>query len=352
MSNYKDIDCKKYYSKFYSAVNAKPFAALLILGNLYFLLNKNISISQKRNTKAIINTIKNTISARQVNLVFNTAFSIDDAHKGAMEKDIVQVVENCAWRFFTEKDLREKLDTNNLILAAREERFCLAATICLIQNHLKEMNESDPFARFDYCQLELASHSQLSQYVARLVKDCKSLPSENMVKIGKSSEPIALILIKILYEHNSRYDIEAKLVDLYPSIRAKVAKKWTNTVSSIPLTTVKEKNFKQKSKELSQKYPEFEKVVTVRRANSGAQTQLATTELQNHVPPLSLFGAFMGIVLKPAAFPVVKSCIVAGTTAGLAPALLPVAGFAALGACLGLYSNMSNEESKNSSPKP
>jgi hypothetical protein len=357
---YKDIKKDKLTADFANCVDSKPLAAVLLLGNLFYL-KERVTISQVQTINDCIDAIAANVTPSQLNNMLKTALTVDKTHKDLMEKDSIAVLDAFATHSIEDKALRSKINNDNLVLCAAQPQHTLRASITLIQNHLIAQNEDNPFANFDYGLLKNASHDQIKQHLSSIIKGCKSLPEAELIQIGEKSEAAARIICSIVYGHDRRCEIEAKFAEKHPNMRPKVAKRWTKTASSVPQTATKENNMKCKAADLGEKYPEFKKVNEAKRTTRDAALAKPQGE-QNAVPTFTILGSMIGWMANPAAVPAAKACVfgapAAGAAACLGPALLPIAGCAILGAGLGLLSNNSKEEnekskSKNTSkPKP
>lgn len=359
MLEYKDVKKEKIVADFANCVDKKPLAAVLLLGNLFYL-KENVTISQMKPIYDCVEAIAEKITHSQLNTLLKTALTVDKTHKDLMEKDSIEVLDAFVTNFITNKAFRGRINNENLILCAVQTQFTLSATITLIQNHLNTLKEPNPLANFDYKLLKNASHDQIKQHLSSIIKECKTLPEAELVIIGEKSEAAAKIISGFVYGHDKRCEIEAKFAEKHQNMRPKVAKQWTKTASSVPQTTTKENNMKRKASEMGEKYPEFKEVNNAKRTKKDEQPS-NPEDKPNAVPPFTLLGAFFGWAVKPAALPAAKACLfgapAAGPLACLGPALVPIAGLALAGAVFGAFCN-NNRENENdsqqssSSPKP
>jgi hypothetical protein len=355
---YKDIKKDKLTANFANCVDLKPLAAVLLLGNLFYL-KERVTISQAQTINECIDAIAANVTPNQLNNLLKTALTVDKAHKDLMEKDSIAVLDAFVTYSIEDKALRSKINNNNLVLCASQPQHALRASITLIQNHLIAQKESNPLVTFDYGLLKNASHDQIKQHLSSIIKGCKSLPEADLIHIGEKSEAAARMICSIVYGHDKRCEIEAKFAEKHANMRPKLAKQWTKTASSVPQTTTKENNMKRKAEDLGEKYPEFKKVNEAKRTTRDAAPAKPQGE-QNAVPTFTILGSMIGWMANPAAVPAAKACVfgapAAGAAACLGPALLPIAGCALAGAALGLLTNNAehNKESNqsNTTPKP
>lgn len=358
MLEYKDVKKDKLTADFANCVDPKPLAAVLLLGNLFYL-KERVTISQVQTINDCIDEIAANVTPSQMNNMLKTALTVDKTHKDLMEKDSIVVLDTFVTHSIQDKALRSKINSDNLVLCASQPQHTLRASITLIQNHLIAQKEGNPFASFDYGLLKNASHDQIKQHLSSIVKGCKSLPEADLIQIGEKSEAAARIICSVIYSHNKRCEIEAKFADKHPNMRPKVAKQWTKTASSVPQTTTKENNMKRKAADLGEKYPEFKEVNKAKRTKKDDKPN-SPEDKPNAVPPFTLIGAFFGWAANPAAVPAAKACLLSAPAAGplacLGPALIPIAGLALAGAVFGSYCNENkenpNNESSSSKPNP
>ena len=183
MLEYKDIKKEKLTANFANCADLKPLAAVLLLGNLFYLKEK-VTISQVQAINDCIDAIAANVTPNQLNNLLKTALTVDKAHKDLMEKDSIAVLDAFATHSIEDKALRGKINNDNLVLCATQPQHTLRASITLIQNHLIAQNEDNPFANFDYGLLKNASHDQIKQHLSSIIKGCKSLPEAELIQIG------------------------------------------------------------------------------------------------------------------------------------------------------------------------
>lgn len=349
MLELKNINKEKLLEECVNCIDNKPLAAVLLLGNLFYLKDRAAS-SQLALINDCIDDISAQITPKQFNALFNTAIAIDETHKQLMEKGTCEVLGAFVFHAITDKAFREGIDNENLVLCAKQLQYTLSTLITLIQNHVIKQKEPNPFEGFDYQLLKSASHNQVKEHIAAIVKKCLSLPQAELIKIGEQSEAAAKIINSIIYSHDEHCEIEAKFAEKHPSIRPKVAKQWSKTAATVPQTTAKATNMDKNVTQLAQQYTEFKQVNNTKRVRKD-ETPANQEKLPNAVPPFTLMGAFFGLAVKPAAGAAAKMCILsasAGPLACLGPTIIPIAICAATGATLGAICNM-NEKGKESS---
>lgn len=271
----KDIiktHCGKIDKLFEKTLENDPIEAALLLGNC-LLLEKNAEGFSLKNIQESLNRAKKALSPIHINKIWQSIeFKLKDKAK-LLDKKTSKSLQKVRLWFITTTDILRDLQKPLLVAYGQQIKHHRLALICIIRQHLLNQKIKDPFCEgFSYELLMQGSVEQNYLYLSKYIKECKELPSNDIVALGFNSSHIALLLLKDLISHPQFFEISSEFAKVHPAIRKEIAAMWQTCFENYPLLLSEKEELKPLLIECQQSFPEFAEVATNTRISRDIST--------------------------------------------------------------------------------
>ncbi|MBS0289206.1 MAG: hypothetical protein JSS07_04105 [Proteobacteria bacterium] len=261
MLNFKS-QCKKINKTFMLVIDKNPFAATLMLANLYCSFKL---APEDPNLKATLFNIKSELSPSQIQMLFNTVTGISPIRLKLMSHTNVAALSLLTHNLIQDIDFFKHLSIKALITLGQDISFYREVLVALIRKHYIENKMADPFnnPNFSYELLARGAAEQNHLYFASFINTCSIFPLDNIVSLGTNNPEIAVLILidlkdtQAYFEVSYRFAKEAKLSQ-------EIANEWKNHIETLPLTLSEEK-FIQKTIPALVQFPEFQTIELTER---------------------------------------------------------------------------------------
>ncbi len=192
-----------------------------------------------------------------------------------------------------DSDFFKHLPVDSLIELGQDIEFFREVLVALIRIHLDANKEEDPFLKpsFSYKLLKEGSSEQNSRYLAPYVKECKTLPIDDLVLLGTQESDIALLILADLKESAEHFSISCRFAHEHADLRQEIAVELNAYLDTLPIKTDERKVLDKELPQLQVKYPEFNVVQVNNRVNRNNQVVVAQKKPASFLKCVSLASA-------------------------------------------------------------
>lgn len=253
--------CSKVRKSFFEAINENPMSATLMLGNLYLAL-ENADDEERSFVNDTLKQLKVKLTNKQIQLLWNTVVELQPRQQRLMRDSIkksfkilkLTMVEDCSYF--------EHLTAESLIKAGQHPQLYREVMIALIRKHLAKNTLHDPFVErgFDYEVLRTFGAEQNHLYMAEFIKECESLPLQDLVKLGSERHEIASLMLMDLKNSEMIFEMGSRFARIHPHLRQEISEYWSSYFETFPITAKQEKYVQGELPKLKKVFPEFSEV--------------------------------------------------------------------------------------------
>lgn len=292
------------------------------MGNLYVYLQEE----EDNNLQKTLSWVKDKITDSQMQTLWETLANIKPATWQVMDEANFDALMTLKRQMLRDTDFCQHLDNDDLIKLGQKAQWYREVLLALIKKHLFENDLSSPFDEdFSFDLLEQGSADQNYLYVSGFIKQCKSLPVEEIVALGEKKSKIAGFILKDVGSHRDYFKLSSKFVACHPSLRKTIAHDWQAHLETFPIASHQEKFIAPQLKAFKQKYREFTSV------EIGARTPkiLNGNELFNSLRNAGKNNAwkYVSLARKGGKVLTLTCALAKGGPAALAPTLIAFAAF-------------------------
>ncbi len=295
MPNIK-AQCKTIRDTFTEVLVHNPLAAVLRLGSLYRSL-ETAKDKDKTLLQQTLSEVKSKLQPDHVQRLWDAITKLDPHRYNVMSKANKETLNSLKHHVLQDFELFKHLNVTSIIEIGQDIEFYREALIAIIRKHLDENHELDPFNTnpINYSLLKEGGPEQNSRYLGTFVKECSSLPIENLVLLGSSPELANFILLD-LNDVATHLDLSKRFSELHPSLRKEVANVIQNQINTLPLSPQEATFCQVELPKLQGQFPEFQAVTTDTRVRRNNQVvpQNSGKKLLRQISE----GAFGGTVLS------------------------------------------------------
>jgi hypothetical protein len=253
--------CAKIRKSFFEAINENPLSASLMVGNLYLAYEKadeeectliNVTLQQ----------LKEKLTKQQVQILWNTVTDLQPRQLRLMRDSIRTSLKMLKSTMIDDSSYFEHLTTESLIKVGQHPQLYREVMIALIRKHLAKNNVDDPFVQptFDYELLRSFGAEQNHLYMAEFIKECESLPLQDLVKLGSERHEIASLMLMDLKNNEMIFELGSRFARIHPNLREEIAQHWRSYFETFPITAKQEKYVQGELPKLKKAFPEFSEV--------------------------------------------------------------------------------------------
>lgn len=296
-----NIQCKRINRTFLTVLDENPLAAALMLGNLYQSLKKaeDKDLTLLKNT---LSDLKEKFTPHTTQQLWKSIADISPRRLRLMEQTNRDALNLLKHEMVCDIDFVKHIDTNSLIELGQDVEFYREVLVALIRMHLHEGKKFDPFAKsdFSYECLREGGAEQNFRYLAEYVKQCPTLPLENIVLLGTKDSEIATLILVDLKDCQIRFEVGDQFAHLHSELREEIAKEWQAYLETLPQTTKETKFLEKELPKLKKEFPEFADVDLHSRVERNYQITTVTQpkSIMRRVTE-GLIGGTVGAVTLP-----------------------------------------------------
>ena len=271
------ILCKSIKNNFLVVLEDDPFAAVRMLGSLY-RSRKEATENELILLNVTLSELKNKLEEKNIEFLWKTLSTIPIERLLNMNIINRTTISHLKHEMIRDIDFFKHISVDSLIELGQDVEFHREVLVALIRKHLFENKQEDPFAKstFSYKLLKVGNAEQNSQdHLAVYVKDCKTLPVDNLVKLGIKDSEIASLIMTDLKGAPEQITISSSFAHEHAEIREEIAVELKSYLETLPIKTEEIKVLEVELPQLQQKFPEFNVVQRNNRFNRN-----------NHVVPV------------------------------------------------------------------
>ncbi len=265
--------CETIKNTFTREIIYKPLAAVVMLGDFYRSLGMAKGKDKILMQEALAE-VKSKLQSSQLQTLWDTIKNMDPDHHSnlsSINKETLDYLKHCLLQDF---DIFKHLNDTSIIEVGHDLEFYREALIALIRKHIYENNKLDPFTAksINYSELEIlkeGASEQNSRHIGTFLKECSSLPVENLLKLGSKPE-IAKFILLDLNDVPTHLELSKRFSELHSTLRKEVATTLQNQMNTMPLSAQETAFCQNDLPKMQEQMPEFQPVVTdsrVRRDN-------------------------------------------------------------------------------------
>lgn len=253
-----NIQCKRINRTFLTVLDENPLAAALMLGNLYQSLKK-AEDQDLTLLKTTLSDLKEKFTPNITQQLWKSITDISPRRLRIMEQTNRDTLQHLKHEIVRDIDFFKHLEVSSLVNLGQDVNFYREVLVALIRKQLHEDKKFDPFAKsdFSYECLREGGSEQNFRYLAEYVKQCPSLPLENIVLLGTEDNEIATLILIDLKDCQIRFEIGNRFAHLHSELREEIAKEWQSYLETLPQTTKETKFLEKELPKLKKEFPEF-----------------------------------------------------------------------------------------------
>lgn len=244
---------------YFKALKNKPYSSALKLGALIEAhQNPKTAPRIKNKINTSLEHILSKTTSDELRKVTRSILELTEAHWKIMgsssKKALTAFRKHLPFMF----DAFYKISNDILIKMVLDIEQMRGMAVCLIRKHLDKIKADDPFKEnISYELLMNVDSSANGLYVNGFVKQCASLPKDELEALGSASLDYARVLIQDLGSHPDAYFISRRLIEKYSDLKTEVFKLWQDRLSSTILHETEREACLEQAKILARTYPEF-----------------------------------------------------------------------------------------------
>lgn len=304
MLNVKDL-CTRIDRTLLDVIAENPLAATLMLGNLYHAMDQ----ATEENSALLHATLlgaKKKLTSNHIQVLWSTANTIPYAKLIVMDSAQVEILRGLKHEIIVDFDFFKHVDAASIVKLGQQIEFYRDSLVALVRKHLYDKKLSDPFSKssFSYKLLTKGSTEQNSRYFAQYVKDCSSLPLDNLVLLGTQYHEIATLIMMDLQACKERFEISSRFAHIHPKLRKEISKNWKDYLDTFPLNSHEEKFITTKLPELKKQFAEFKDVNADSRVKRNYQIEEKPEENWGFFKSCCYQGFKLGVIIATPVTPI------------------------------------------------
>lgn len=264
MLKFEDIEkeCNQMEKQWLAYLATKTLTAIYKLGTIYLHLevfpNGTREYTRLRNTLSFLGA---QIATIQISLLWNTLFSFSRLELENLDEGNQQQIAQVKKHIFQDFQVHQHLTCDQLLMASA--KYPRAVLVALIRKHLWVMGfqaERDPFKDFSYDLLQSASEENNALYLQSFLKDCTTLPIEDICRLGSQAPEIAEQILMDVQNTQWYFELSSRFAHQYADLRANIANHWQDYLTTFPLSILQKPAIKNLLASLQRNYAEFASV--------------------------------------------------------------------------------------------
>lgn len=251
---------------FFQSIEKRTISSVLTLGDLFLIAQKKPRDEQTRHANQKINKIIKKLSQSQISLLVDAAVKVKPAHFKIMNIGSQKSLLAFKKHFPLQSNVYQNITMDQMFALVHDISSLRAIQLSIIRKHLFEMKQSDPFkAHFSFDLLMSVDSLRNGLYVSSFVKQCKSLPIKQILRLGRLSVDYARAIVEDLGTHIDSFTIIVGFLKHFPELRKEYHRLWQERLASLPWSHSDRVVIDNQAKDIASQYPEFGKLVNTQR---------------------------------------------------------------------------------------